>query len=88
MTIASVLSNPWFDYPAGAHKLLSDNRDRYIAQSAATRNGEVATLPARGPASLTLSPEGGDSGFHPDPPDADEVIAAGNWHYGLAQESF
>ena len=38
---------PWPDYADSAHKLLSDNRDRYIAQSAATRNGVVAPLPAR-----------------------------------------
>lgn len=30
------------DYSSGAHKLLSDNRAAYIAQSAASRFGEVA----------------------------------------------
>lgn len=32
------------DYPSadGAHKLLTDNRDFYIAQSAATKDGDVA----------------------------------------------
>lgn len=40
----------WTDYPsADAHKLLTDNRDRYFAQSAATRDGEVAELPPRDP---------------------------------------
>lgn len=31
----------------GAMKLLGDNRDRYVAQSAATKNGKVAPLPPR-----------------------------------------
>ena len=43
----TALAYPWPDYADSAHKLLSDNRDRYIAQSAATRNGVVASLPAR-----------------------------------------
>ena len=43
----TALAYPWPDYADSAHKLLSDNRDRYIAQSAATRNGVVAPLPAR-----------------------------------------
>lgn len=39
-------SRKWADYDsAPAHKLLSDNRERYIAQSAATRGGLVAPLP-------------------------------------------
>lgn len=29
------------EFNDSAHKLLSDNRDRYFAQSAATRNGVV-----------------------------------------------
>jgi hypothetical protein len=32
--------------------------------------------------SLTLSPEGGDSGFHPDPPTPEEVAEAGRFKYG------
>ena len=45
----------WPDYSGqDGHKLLSDNRDRYIAQSAATRNGEVAQIPlSRPPAGVT-----------------------------------
>ena len=53
-----------------------ENRERYMAQSAATRDGELAALPAR--ARLT---------YDPNPPSADEVIEAGNWKYGLAQEA-
>ena len=35
------------DYPSQkAHKYLTDNRDRYILQSALTQNGIVAPLPA------------------------------------------
>lgn len=30
---------------AAGHKLLSDNRDLYVRQSAATRNGNVAPFP-------------------------------------------
>ena len=39
--------NAWADYEGKSHKYLSDNRARYIAQSAATPNGVVASLPAR-----------------------------------------
>lgn len=34
-------------YPAQAHKLLSDNRDRYIQQSASTEPGKLGELPPR-----------------------------------------
>ena len=34
-------------YDDRAYKYLSDNRERYFAQSAATRNGVVAPIPAR-----------------------------------------
>jgi hypothetical protein len=32
----------WAEYSSDGHKLLSDNRAAYIAQSAATRDGNVA----------------------------------------------
>lgn len=35
----------WAEYESGGHKLLSDNRDLYVSQSAATRGGVVATFP-------------------------------------------
>lgn len=41
----------WAEYPSqSGHKLLTDNRDLYIAQSAASRDGNVAPFPARSPA--------------------------------------
>ena len=43
VTGARVAYDPeWAEYNGSAHKLLSDNRDAYIAQSAATRDGSVA----------------------------------------------
>ena len=45
----------WAEYGDG-HKLLSDNRDAYIAQSAATRGGNVAPFPIPRPAVATDSP--------------------------------
>lgn len=40
--------NAWADYESAAsHKLLSDNRDLYIAQSAATRDGKAAEFNAK-----------------------------------------
>jgi len=39
-----------------AHKLLTDNRDLYIAQSAATRNGRVASYPVSPARCLTALP--------------------------------
>ncbi len=38
-------ANPWADYDAPVHKLLSDNREKYFAQSYATRGGIVARFP-------------------------------------------
>lgn len=38
---------PWPAYDDRAHKLLSDNRQRYIEQSRNTRGGVVAPLPKR-----------------------------------------
>lgn len=40
LTIRSV--DHFHTHDEGAAKLLSDNRERYIAQSKATRNGQVA----------------------------------------------
>lgn len=41
------IAQAYADYDsAGAHKLLSDNRELYWAQSAATRDGIVAPFPA------------------------------------------
>ena len=41
----SDFSREWAEYDSGsAHKLLCENRDRYIAQSAATRGGVVAPI--------------------------------------------
>lgn len=53
--LVTALAYPWPDYADSAHKLLSDNRDRYIEQSRNTRNGVVAQLPAR-PSSLHNRP--------------------------------
>lgn len=56
----------WAEYGDG-HKLLSDNRDAYIAQSAATRGGNVAPFPLPRPAGTAYPPpipadgSGGDS---------------------------
>lgn len=36
--------NAWADYDGSAHKLLTDNRDAYIAQSAQTRDGKIASF--------------------------------------------
>lgn len=43
----NALTKAYADYDsAGAHKLLTDNRELYLAQSAATRGGIVAPFPA------------------------------------------
>ncbi len=55
------------DYPSDAHKLLSDNRAAYIAQSAATRFGEVAPFtPAR--QSTAPLPVAGGAGIYTNDP--------------------
>ena len=51
----------WADYGDG-HKLLSDNRESYIAQSAATRRGVVAPFPAPVPATPIPEADSGRSG--------------------------
>lgn len=48
--------NAWATYDsAPAHKLLTDLRDRYIAQSAATRDGEVAAFPHSPPSPVATT---------------------------------
>jgi hypothetical protein len=54
--IVRALAGEFFNYEsAGAHKLLSDNRDLYVRQSAATRAGSVAPFPGP-PATNETSP--------------------------------
>jgi hypothetical protein len=54
------------DYARDAHKLLSDNRAAYIAQSAASRHGEVAPFPSARrpvlPAGQAATPPEGSGG--------------------------
>ena len=58
MNRARVSYDPeWADYGDG-HKLLSDNRAAYIAQSAATRDGNVAPFPRPAVATDSPSPNG------------------------------
>lgn len=45
--IVRALASEFADYSAGAHKLLSDNRDLYVRQSAATVAGNVAPFPTQ-----------------------------------------
>lgn len=57
---AHATTYPWPEYSDGGHKLLSDNRDRYIEQSRNTRRGVVAPLPARSrPAATPSTTEAG-----------------------------
>ena len=48
----------WAEYSSDGHKLLSDNRAAYIAQSAATRDGNVAPFPRPAVATDSPSPNG------------------------------
>lgn len=67
MNRARVSYDPeWAEYSSDGHKLLSDNRAAYIAQSAATRDGNVAPIPR--PAGTANSPpraEGGAGNLSP-----------------------
>lgn len=61
--VVRALAGEFFDYSsASAHKLLSDNRDLYVQQSAATVAGNVAPFPrspTEEPATIPVAAVGG-----------------------------